>query len=78
MEWVGHGIRVNSISPGYIATPMSTENPSEMNEAFIKLIPMHRMGEARELVPTILSMVSDASGYTTGSDFIVDGGYTCL
>lgn len=78
MEWVGHGIRVNSISPGYIATPMSTENPSEMNEVFIKLIPMHRMGEARELVPTILSMVSDASGYTTGSDFIVDGGYTCL
>ena len=78
MEWVGHGIRVNSISPGYIASTLSTENPSEMNEAFIKLIPMHRMGEARELVPTILSMVSDASGYTTGSDFIVDGGYTCL
>lgn len=78
MEWVDQGIRVNSISPGYIATPMSTENPAEMNDAFIKFIPMHRMGEATELVPTILAMVSDASGYTTGSDFIVDGGYTCL
>ncbi|NLC31785.1 MAG: SDR family oxidoreductase [Clostridiales bacterium] len=78
MEWVDQGIRVNSISPGYIATPMSTDNPAEMNDAFIKLIPMRRMGDARELVPTILAMVSDASGYTTGSDFIVDGGYTCL
>ena len=78
MEWVDHGIRVNSISPGYIATPMSTDNPSDMNEAFIKLIPQHRMGEAEELMPAILSLATDRSGYTTGSDFIVDGGYTCL
>ena len=78
MEWVKHGIRVNSISPGYIATPMSTDNPSDMNEAFIKLIPQHRMGEAKELMPAILSLATDRSGYTTGSDFIVDGGYTCL
>ncbi len=78
MEWVDHGIRVNSLSPGYIATPMSTDNPAEMNEAFIKLIPQRRMGEAEELVPTLLAMVSDKSGYTTGSDFIVDGGYTSL
>jgi sorbose reductase len=78
MEWVDHGIRVNSISPGYIATPMSTDNPAELNDAFIKLIPQHRMGEPEELIPTILSLVCDASGYTTGSDFIVDGGYTCL
>ena len=78
MEWVDHGIRVNSISPGYIATPMSTDNPSDMNEAFIKLIPQHRMGEAEELMPAILSLATDCSGYTTGSDFIIDGGYTCL
>lgn len=78
MEWVDQGIRVNSLSPGYIATPMSTDNPPELNEAFIKLIPQRRMGEAEELVPTLLALVSDKSGYTTGSDFIVDGGYTCL
>ena len=78
MEWVDHGIRVNSISPGYIATPMSTDNPSDINEAFIKLIPQHRMGEAEELMPAILSLATDRSGYTTGSDFIIDGGYTCL
>jgi sorbose reductase len=78
MEWVDNGIRVNSISPGYIATPMSTDNPSDLNEAFIKLIPQHRMGEPEELLPTILCLVSDASGYTTGSDFLVDGGYTCI
>ena len=78
MEWVDYGIRVNSISPGYIATPMSSDNPSDMNEAFIKLIPQHRMGEAEELMPAILSLATDRSGYTTGSDFIIDGGYTCL
>ncbi|MHC1787029.1 MAG: SDR family NAD(P)-dependent oxidoreductase [Christensenellales bacterium] len=78
MEWVDQGIRVNSLSPGYIATPMSTGNPEEMNAAFLKLIPQRRMGEAEELVPTLLAMVSEVSGYTTGSDFIVDGGYTCL
>ncbi len=78
MEWVEHGIRVNAISPGYIATPMSTENPPELNEAFIKLIPQRRMGEPEELMPTILALATDKSGYTTGSDFIVDGGYTCL
>lgn len=78
IEWVDNGIRVNSISPGYIATPMSTENPPELNEAFIKLIPMHRMGEPEELIPAILSLATDKAGYTTGCDYIVDGGYTCL
>ena len=77
-EWAEHGIRVNSISPGYIATPMSVDTPQELKDAWMKLIPMHRMGTAEELVPTILCLASSASGYTSGSDFVVDGAYSCL
>lgn len=78
MEWAETGIRVNSISPGYIATPMSVDTPKELKDAWMPLIPMHRMGKPEELIPPILYLASNASGYTTGSDVIVDGGYCCF
>ena len=77
-EWAEHGIRVNSISPGYIATPMSVDTPRELKDAWMPLIPMHRMGTPEELVPAILYLASAASGYTSGSDVVVDGAYSCL
>ncbi len=78
VEWAEHGIRVNSISPGYIATPMSVDTPEELKNAWMPFIPMHRMGEPEELIPPVLYLASTASGYTTGSDVIIDGGYTCM
>lgn len=78
LEWAEYGIRVNSLSPGYIATPMSVDTPQELKDAWMPLIPMHRMGKPEELVPAILYLASDASGYTTGSNIIVDGAYTCF
>jgi NAD(P)-dependent dehydrogenase (short-subunit alcohol dehydrogenase family) len=78
MEWVDHGIRVNSLSPGYIATPMSTETPRELRDAWMPLIPQHRMGDPDELVAAVIYLACGASTYTTGSDLIVDGGYVCL
>jgi len=78
MEWVDKGIRVNSLSPGYIATPMSTETPRELRDAWMPLIPQHRMGKPEELVAAVIYLACDASTYTTGSDLIVDGGYVCL
>lgn len=77
-EWAEHGIRVNSISPGYIGTPMSADTPQALRDAWMPLIPMHRMGKPEELIPAMLYLASDASGYTSGSDVIVDGAYTCL
>lgn len=77
-EWAEYGIRVNSISPGYIATPMSTDTPKELKDAWMPLIPMHRFGKPEELIPPMLYLASEASGYTTGSDVIVDGGYVCI
>ena len=77
-EWIGYGIRVNSLSPGYIATPMSEDVPQELKDAWEPLMPMHRMGKPEELIPAVLYLVSPAAGYTTGTDVIVDGGYTCI
>jgi NAD(P)-dependent dehydrogenase (short-subunit alcohol dehydrogenase family) len=76
VEWAQHGIRVNSISPGYISTPMSADTPKELKDAWMPLMPMHRMGTPEELIPAILYLASGASGYTSGSDVIVDGAYT--
>jgi len=77
-EWVAHGIRVNNLSPGYIATPMSVDTPKELKDAWMPLIPMRRMGDPEELMPAILYLASDAAGYTTGADIIVDGGYSVI
>ena len=78
VEWTQYGIRVNSLSPGYIATPMSVDTPQELKDAWMPLIPMHRMGKPEELIPAVLYLASDASGYTSGADVIVDGAYSCL
>lgn len=78
VEWAEYHIRVNSISPGYIATPMSADESQELKDAWMPFIPMHRMGNPEELIPAILYLACDASGYTSGSDIIVDGAYTCM
>jgi NAD(P)-dependent dehydrogenase (short-subunit alcohol dehydrogenase family) len=78
MEWAAYGIRVNSLSPGYIGTPMSADTPQELKDAWMPLIPQHRMGDPEELIGAVIYLAADSSGYTTGSDLIVDGGYTSL
>ncbi|MDO5111527.1 MAG: SDR family oxidoreductase [Clostridia bacterium] len=77
IEWADYGIRVNSLSPGYIATPMSVDTPQELKDAWTPLMPLHRMGTPEELIPAVIYLACDASGYTTGSDIIVDGAYSC-
>ncbi len=81
IEWIEDGIRVNSLSPGYVETPMATDPnfvPTELREAWMKLFPLHRMAKPEELIPPILYLASPAAGYTTGSDVIVDGAYSIL
>jgi NAD(P)-dependent dehydrogenase (short-subunit alcohol dehydrogenase family) len=77
VEWAQYGIRVNSLSPGYIATPMSVDTPRELKDAWMPLIPVHRMGKPEELVGAVIYLAADSSGYTSGSDLIVDGAYVC-
>jgi len=80
IEWAEYGIRVNSLSPGYVGTPMS-QPPfvhQSLLDAWQPLFPLGRMAKPEELVPAILYLASPAAGYTTGSDLIVDGGYSCV
>lgn len=78
MEWVGRGIRVNSISPGYTATPMNTR-PEMVHQTkeFESQTPMQRMANVDEMVGPAVFLASDASSYCTGVDLLVDGGFCC-
>jgi NAD(P)-dependent dehydrogenase (short-subunit alcohol dehydrogenase family) len=78
-EWAKRGVRVNSVSPGYIGTEMTkseTANP-EWHADWLKCTPMGRFGEPREVATAVVYLASDASSYFTGSNLVVDGGYTC-
>ena len=68
--------RANSISPGYIATEISSFVPPETKAIWNDKIPMGRPGEPRELKGAYLYLASDISSYTTGTDIKVDGGYS--
>jgi sorbose reductase len=75
-EWAPHGIRVNSLSPGYIQTAANEgEEMEKLSKEWIKNIPMARIAKPEEFRGTAVWMCSDASSYLTGSDIIVDGGY---
>ncbi|MEP3280506.1 MAG: SDR family oxidoreductase [Stappiaceae bacterium] len=78
MEWVERGIRVNSISPGYTATPMNTR-PEMVHQTkeFESQTPMGRMASVDEMVGPAIFLASDASSYCTGVDLLVDGGFCC-
>ena len=77
LECAPYGIRVNSIHPGVIATPMIMQGDTkDVVEAFAKSIPMKRVAQPEEVSGMVLFLASDDSSYSTGSEFIVDGGLT--
>jgi NAD(P)-dependent dehydrogenase (short-subunit alcohol dehydrogenase family) len=77
-EWAADGVRVNSISPGYVGTEL-TKRGSE-NEVWRKTwidgTPMARMATPDEIAPGVIFLASRASAFVTGSDLVMDGGYT--
>jgi NAD(P)-dependent dehydrogenase (short-subunit alcohol dehydrogenase family) len=80
-ELVGRGIRVNVVSPGPIETPLIHRTgglPPEaipaLREQMIANTPMKRMGAPEEVAEAVLFLASDAAGFVTGIDFLVDGG----
>ena len=71
------GIRVNSVHPGVIATPMiMQEDAKEAIEEFSKFIPLKRVAQPEEVSNLVLYLASDESSYSTGGEFVVDGGIT--
>lgn len=78
MEWVDRGIRVNSISPGYTATPMNSRpEMAHQTRLFEEQTPMGRMASVDEMIGPAIFLASDASSYCTGIDLLVDGGFCC-
>jgi NAD(P)-dependent dehydrogenase (short-subunit alcohol dehydrogenase family) len=78
VEWGEHGIRVNAIAPGYIATGMAMENVKRGVLPLDKVMsrtPLHRLGEPEELVPLALYLLSDVSAFVTGAVIPIDGGW---
>lgn len=80
IEWAKRGVRVNSISPGYIGTELTLNSPSlkPLIEQWNGMAPMGRMGRPDELQSICVYLAGDTSTFTTGSDFIVDGAFTCF
>ena len=76
VEFAPHNVRVNSVSPGYILTEL-VEPYAEYHALWEPKIPLGRLGRPEELVGIYVYLASDASSYMTGSDIVIDGGYTC-
>jgi len=78
MEWSARGVRVNSISPGYTATPMNLRpEVAEQVKIFERDTPLGRMATVEEMVGPAVFLVSRAASFCTGVDLIVDGGFVC-
>lgn len=76
VEFAPHNIRVNSVSPGYILTEL-VEPLTEYHRQWEPKIPLGRIGRPEELTGLYIYLASEASSYMTGSDVVIDGGYTC-
>lgn len=75
-EWAAHGIRVNSISPGYMDTALNRVPALDAQKVIWReRTPQNRLGNPDELNNVAVFLASDASGFMTGSDLIIDGGY---
>jgi NAD(P)-dependent dehydrogenase (short-subunit alcohol dehydrogenase family) len=80
VEYAPFGIRVNSISPGAINTPMNAKIVREQGEQLLEIWnhmhPLGRIGEAREVAEAAVFLASDRASFITGADLKVDGGVT--
>ena len=82
LELAPLGVRVNSVHPGFIETPMvmnalrESENENERRDMIVSRHAMLRLGVPREIADAIVFLASDESSFMTGSEMVVDGGYT--
>ncbi|HSO93271.1 MAG TPA: SDR family oxidoreductase [Candidatus Dormibacteraeota bacterium] len=76
LEYANQGIRVNSVGPGFIMTPLikSSLTP-ELEKAVAAMHPMQRLGTVREVAALVCFLASDEASFVTGSYHLVDGGY---
>ena len=75
LSYAKEDIRVNNICPGLILTEMALEEGEENNAALLALTPMGRGADPDEVSGAVIFLASDDSGYITGTEIVVDGGY---
>ena len=73
-EWAPHNIRVNSISPGYTVTELTSD---VIQPHWYERVPMHKVASPEDMAGALIYLASDASAYTTGADILIDGGFCC-
>ncbi|MCL2471531.1 MAG: SDR family oxidoreductase [Propionibacteriaceae bacterium] len=72
------GIRINSVHPGYITTPLLDGVDDQVMSKTISLHPMGRLGTAQEVANVMAFLLSDEASFVTGSQYVVDGAYTAV
>lgn len=75
IDYIDDGIRVNSLHPGPIDTPLMERQDDDLNEGVIEATPMGRMADPREIANAVLFAASDEASYMTGAELVIDGGY---
>ena len=73
LGWAKEGVRVNSVHPGYIDTPILGDTDRDM---LVGATPMGRLGQPEEIAAVIAFLASDEASFATGAEFVIDGGYT--
>ena len=74
VEYGDKNIRVNSIHPGYVKTPMNEDALDDAGYEAVNVIPMRRFGEAYEVANLMIFLASDESSFITGAEHLIDGG----
>jgi len=76
LTYAADGVRINSVHPGYIDTPLLSMLSEEVYAGLVELHPIGRLGTAEEVANLIVFLLSDKASFITGSQHVVDGGYT--
>ena len=76
LEYAKRNVRINSVGPGYIDTPLLESLDDDARSALIGLHPLGRLGTAEEVAELTLFLLSDRAAFVTGSYHLADGGYT--
>jgi NAD(P)-dependent dehydrogenase (short-subunit alcohol dehydrogenase family) len=76
LEYAAQGIRINAIGPGYVDTPNMKKLPKKDRQMMAELHPMKRLATREEVAETAAFLLSEKSSFTTGSFYLMDGGYT--
>jgi NAD(P)-dependent dehydrogenase (short-subunit alcohol dehydrogenase family) len=76
VEYAKRGIRINSVGPGFIDTPLLAAADQDVIAGVSSLHPLGRLGRASEVAELVAFLASEKASNTTGSYFLTDGGYT--